>query len=180
MATVRPPQAHVLTVTVVPTIAHAVRTPAPAHCARRLLTPHRVEISGIPAVRFTRSPRKAVRTRSRAVTLTNTITSTQSLTLVKNLFRAAFSSIAYIRNLFDEEVRLARAPASRHLPRPIRRPFGVLTSWSITSSPLGNERRTVLRGRNGRWNAVQEACEQRRSGKRRSRHVCPVAGAGRV
>lgn len=32
------------------------------------------------------------------------VTRTESITLVKNLFRAAFSSIAYLRNFFHEDV----------------------------------------------------------------------------
>lgn len=40
-------------------------------------------------------------------TKTETVTQTQSFTLVKNMFRAAFSSIAYVRRLFHDDVGAA-------------------------------------------------------------------------
>ncbi len=35
---------------------------------------------------------------------TTSVNQTQSVNLVKNLFRASFSSIAYVRDLFDDDV----------------------------------------------------------------------------
>lgn len=40
------------------------------------------------------------------MTKSESITYVQSFTLVKNLFRASFSSIAFIRGLFEDEVRI--------------------------------------------------------------------------
>lgn len=51
------------------------------------------------------------------------VTRTQSITLVKNLFRAAFSSIAYIRNFFHEDVGCSLSKKSFssfvHAPPPL-------------------------------------------------------------
>lgn len=45
---------------------------------------------------------------------TTSISATQSITLVKNLFRASFSSIAYVRNLFSDEVSCSAHTSEHH------------------------------------------------------------------
>jgi HORMA domain len=53
--------------------------------------------------------------RTRTLPKTTSITPTQSMTLVKNMFRASFSSIAYIRDLFGDDVGLTDILAKQTL-----------------------------------------------------------------